>query len=179
MLITTRNFAKGKEGKHEEELCAWCLGEITTETPTKTLKCGHRFCKTCIEPWLEQKGTCITCRAVECKVERKRNNSPSAVQTLYGQYDGGDRRHQYMSQNGTGYSTETGRFIRRHSIADRHIRTRETQRSRRIFIQEAYVKDTNKFKRVMINLLLYLVVVAVCMYVYCHGFCGLVVVVVV
>jgi hypothetical protein len=40
-------------------VCGICLEDMKMR---KTLHCGHKFCKTCIDKWCNYKGTCPNCR---------------------------------------------------------------------------------------------------------------------
>lgn len=49
---------KGNAGSDErDELCSICYNQKVN----KTLKCGHQYCKTCLDEWAKRKATCPTC----------------------------------------------------------------------------------------------------------------------
>lgn len=53
--------------------CAICYDEIQKENHSKT-KCGHFFCGTCLDAWLNINTTCPMCRAVI-----KERHAPAAI----------------------------------------------------------------------------------------------------
>ncbi|XP_065826699.1 uncharacterized protein [Oscarella lobularis] len=54
-------IAGGKATEEEkEDTCAICYSAVAS----KTLSCGHKFCKGCIDQWFKEKPVCPTCGAV-------------------------------------------------------------------------------------------------------------------
>ncbi|XP_050523002.1 E3 ubiquitin-protein ligase RNFT1-like [Daktulosphaira vitifoliae] len=49
---------------NDVEICAICLHEVNDDFKVTT--CNHKFCKSCIDQWLEGSGalTCPTCRSI-------------------------------------------------------------------------------------------------------------------
>lgn len=59
--------------------CAICYDKIQKENNSKT-KCGHYFCRTCLNAWLEWNTTCPMCRTV-IKERQAPTTIPPPIQT--------------------------------------------------------------------------------------------------
>ena len=46
-------------------ICAICVGSIFNTTNMKTLNCGHKFHKNCIDRWFKVNNICPTCSRVQ------------------------------------------------------------------------------------------------------------------
>lgn len=53
-------IAPVKKDKGCEDICSICLDDLKGKTIRETL-CGHRYCKKCIEEWLQKKFVCPNC----------------------------------------------------------------------------------------------------------------------
>ena len=58
--------------------CAICYDKIQKENNSKT-KCGHYFCRTCLDAWLNINTTCPMCRTV-IKERRPPTTIPAPIQ---------------------------------------------------------------------------------------------------
>ncbi|KDD75640.1 hypothetical protein H632_c576p1 [Helicosporidium sp. ATCC 50920] len=59
--IQTADTLRALGGK--DACCAICIGELGEDAVTLTLPCSHTYHARCVEPWLESKNSCPSCRA--------------------------------------------------------------------------------------------------------------------
>lgn len=64
---TTQNFGKTLTGlPKNEENCCICMDKL--ESPKRLQKCGHIFCKDCIEQYFQYKPACPSCGQIYGKM---------------------------------------------------------------------------------------------------------------
>lgn len=62
--------------------CSICFGDQNTGTTTLEHKAGdvfHRFCETCLSPWLKRKSACPTCKGVVTMVTTSQSLNNAAL----------------------------------------------------------------------------------------------------
>lgn len=63
----------------EPDRCAICLGTMAQDEEISTLRCSHAFHEGCLNPWLEVKSTCPTCRMPQEGARLEEPNLQSAA----------------------------------------------------------------------------------------------------
>ncbi|KAF5733830.1 putative protein binding protein [Tripterygium wilfordii] len=58
----TANTVSSAKALEDELTCSVCLEQVTTGELIRTLPCLHQFHANCIDPWLQQQGTCPVCK---------------------------------------------------------------------------------------------------------------------
>lgn len=60
--IDTHVHIRLVRGAQVRDMCAVCRTDFKMNRFARMLKCGHIFHKECVDPWLQQKGECPTCK---------------------------------------------------------------------------------------------------------------------
>lgn len=94
------------------QTCGICMDEKTAGDIVAELKCGHWFDLECVETWLEQNGTCPTCRArVETDVEHEIAEHERGQQDFNGLMRGQSNDTGPGAQEGSDWSRPSNRHF--------------------------------------------------------------------
>lgn len=68
MLAFISSYLPISHDAPKDDVCAFCYVESQESDDWRTLRCGHKFHRKCIDPWIIKNNTCPLCRGVVNKV---------------------------------------------------------------------------------------------------------------